>query len=268
MPDETPSKAAPKKPTLTSLKTENTKLSNRIVSLQTEADDAIKAQETAESAAYAAVKATEVVQTQLDAAIAQAQEDQALIGRLGAAKQELIESHRRLEIVHEQSIAAAAAKSDLTEVPYGSVRANGLLVLAGADMVDTRWRKPQEARSGYAVDIVGPKAEFLARRARQPYAKLPDGTWRVSVPDQRQAFTIMGGIKAYLAKHADGTRASAAPLAATSLQALDSCRAANHGIVTIDGHPQMAALRGSDMMALSVMNDANGRMVGLLVKPS
>jgi hypothetical protein len=274
MSDETDTK--PKRPTIKSLTADKAELTARLESLQAASDQELsdaktEADAATDSLSLQVVKAGEIVgtvQATLDRTNEQLTEALAQVGRLSAAKQEVIDSHRALEAEHEALLAAPPASPAFTEEPLGSVRANGLLVLAGADMVDTRWRKPQEARSAYAVDIVGPKAEFLARRTRQPYAQLADGTWRVTIPDQRQASTIIGGIKSYTSKNPDGTTASASPLASTSLQALDSCRGSNYGLVTIDGQQAMAALRGSDAMRVSVVKNGNGDFLGLLIKPS
>ncbi len=259
----------PKKtPSVAALKGQITKLTNRVDTLETEAQEALAAKDAAETALTEAQSEVEGLNADRDALVqtkeAMASDIESLRARI--ASLEATNSDLANKVV--QAEAAKLARPQTTEEVFGSVRAGGLLVMAGADLVDTQWRKPQEARSQYAVDFTGPSAEFLATRiTRAPREQLADGTWRILVPDDRTAATVVGGAKKYMTENPHGTTVHSAPGHCRPMLALAATRPAGYGLVTIAGQPAMLALRGSDSMKVSTVKDPSGRVVALKIAP-
>jgi len=154
----------------------------------------------------------------------------------------------------------------------GSIRSDGLVVLLGTHTADTLWKTAQTSASQVAIDFSGPRAEYLADRVRRHAVsceELPDRTWRIVMANAQHALSVQGEAQRYLKTQDDvSTSIAVNPLKTTALQALDATRAEGYGIVTINGQPAIAALRGSDVMPVYVEEDEDGRPLGLYIAPS
>lgn len=128
----------------------------------------------------------------------------------------------------EAHIAAAPAVDGGFE-PLGSIESTDLLLL-GSPKYAEAWQKAKTTQSEIAVDFIGEKAEYLANLNRpHPIKQLPDGTWRVIVPNQDFAHVVQAQAIRRARKDDWDTQIHLCPVRASRMLALDATRAEGYG---------------------------------------
>lgn len=151
-------------------------------------------------------------------------------------------------------------------VKLGIVRAtSGLVALADADYIDSKWRGPAQAAGHWVVDFHGPDAEFLGHRHGGPNSiKLSDGGWRIKQSNRDQARTIAAHAKRYSDRQKVPTRISVMPATCSRLVAADTTRETGVGMLPGD---HVLAMHAPNGVTVEAVMGKDGKVAELRLIP-
>ncbi len=144
----------------------------------------------------------------------------------------------------------------------------GIFIIGDCAVFDQKWKKPQNTRSAYVVDIKGPHAEQLAHRQKNlTTEQLCDGTWRIHVPDgQRGGLNLGNGARKLIAQNEWPDTVSVEPSQGFTQRAIDASRADGCGLVAVEQAVAYAAIVATKAEVHVVKDDAgNATAVHLIV---
>lgn len=159
-----------------------------------------------------------------------------------------------------------------TETTVGYIKANSdLVVISDIYYLDEQWVSPGQAREGYVVDFSGDEevCEYLAKR-QTTYAikQLPDGAWRLQLPDQMSAEVVRRQAQDYVDQNEAKVTIELHSFGTSRLKGKDECRKTGTGMVRA-GQTGFAALkvaRGSTIEVREV-RDASGELLYVKIVP-
>ena len=147
----------------------------------------------------------------------------------------------------------------------------GILAIGDAHAIDQQWKHPSRATRGFAVDVWGENAEYVANRMvpnrHHPdgIVELADGVFRVKCTDGRQANIVKDKARHHInaSELQDKTFVKVSHLGATSVQAKDATRASGIGIVPVIG---LVALQAKTA-GIAAYHDESGKVSKLVITP-
>lgn len=184
-----------------------------------------------------------------------------------------LEADHDVELAHlaancAAEIAKKAAAATPASEPLGSIHLDtGVLILGDATLFDQKWKRPQDTRSAYVVDIEGPHAERLAHRQKHLKCEaLCDGKWRIHVPTGHiGAANLRDQAEKLISQQGWDDKVTYAPIQGFTQRAIDGARAHGAGLVQHEGQSAYLGVQAAQAL-VSVVRDAAGNAAEIHIK--
>lgn len=142
----------------------------------------------------------------------------------------------------------------------GNVREN-VVILGSGQAIEETWMKAAEGRQGFAVNVIGPHAEFLANRAGSyKRLQLPDGVWRIQTQTPQEAGLVMDEIRRHCGSQGWPDRAERVNLGGTLVRAIDVLRGEGAGEIG----PGLLAIRSTGQYDVEL--DGDGQPIAIRIR--
>jgi len=135
---------------------------------------------------------------------------------------------------------------------------SGLLIIADADLPDTRWKTKDHAAGDWLCDISGARAEYFAKRHGTGFRveELCDGTWRVRCPGALMAQRVATEITRFCTAEGIGDHVAIAyPLNWHRTRGVDAARRTGIGFDAVDRFIAANVSKGGSLPVVAHFDD-------------